>query len=65
MNLLKLPQFNEVDLLKEKLMYAINAQAGFELSWDWRSTANTKFIKFVRLKSMPCRWTVVRNRTKF
>jgi len=32
MNLLKLPEFNEIDLMREKLLYVINAQAGFELS---------------------------------
>jgi len=32
MNLLKLPEFTDLETLKERLVYAINAQAGFELS---------------------------------
>lgn len=32
MNLLKLPAFNDENLLKEKLLYAIQSGAGFELS---------------------------------
>ena len=32
MNLLKLPEFNSEIMLKEKLLYAIQAGAGFELS---------------------------------
>lgn len=32
MNLLKLPEFHEEEQLNEKLMYAITAGAGFELS---------------------------------
>lgn len=32
MNLLKLPQYNSIELLKEKLLYAIRSNSGFELS---------------------------------
>ena len=32
-NLLKLPNYRRKSTLKEKLRYAINANAGFELSW--------------------------------
>jgi len=32
MNLLKLPEFKSEDTLKGKLLYAIEAGAGFELS---------------------------------
>ena len=32
MNLLKLPEFKEEKLLREKLFYAIEAGSGFELS---------------------------------
>jgi ubiquitin-protein ligase E3 C len=32
MNLLKLPEFNQEELMAEKLLYAIQAGAGFELS---------------------------------
>ncbi|KAG0174428.1 hypothetical protein DFQ30_004502 [Apophysomyces sp. BC1015] len=31
-NLLKLPRFNDYNILREKLLYAINAEAGFDLS---------------------------------
>jgi len=31
-NLLKLPDYQNKQLLKEKLLYAINAGAGFDLS---------------------------------
>lgn len=31
-NLLKLPQFTTFDILRQKLLYAINAEAGFDLS---------------------------------
>ncbi len=31
-NLLKLPDYNDKDLLKQKLLFSINAQAGFDLS---------------------------------
>ena len=33
-NLLKLPNYRKKSMLKEKLRYAINANAGFELSWE-------------------------------
>lgn len=38
-NLLKLPNYRKKSTLKEKLRYAINANAGFELSWisTWQS----------------------------
>jgi ubiquitin-protein ligase E3 C len=32
LNLLKLPQFKDEDTLKDKLLYAIQSGAGFELS---------------------------------
>lgn len=32
MNLLKLPAFHRAELLKEKLLYAIESGSGFELS---------------------------------
>lgn len=32
MNLLKLPEFNDVNTLRQKLLYAIESGAGFELS---------------------------------
>ena len=32
MNLLKLPQYDTTDILKEKLIYAITSDSGFELS---------------------------------
>ena len=32
MNLLKLPQYEDADILRKKLVYAIEAEAGFELS---------------------------------
>jgi ubiquitin-protein ligase E3 C len=32
MNLLKLPEYLNTKTLREKLLYAINANAGFELS---------------------------------
>jgi ubiquitin-protein ligase E3 C len=32
MNLLKLPPYRKKDLLRRKLLYAINAHAGFDLS---------------------------------
>ncbi|CAL8115436.1 unnamed protein product [Orchesella dallaii] len=32
MNLLKLPEFSDIETLRERLVYAISAQAGFELS---------------------------------
>ncbi|KAI8583464.1 hypothetical protein K450DRAFT_223827 [Umbelopsis ramanniana AG] len=31
-NLLKLPRYSNLDILKQKLLYAINAEAGFDLS---------------------------------
>jgi ubiquitin-protein ligase E3 C len=31
-NLLKLPEYNDENMLKEKLLYAIQAAAGFEYS---------------------------------
>ena len=33
MNLLKLPIYNSIELLRKRLIYAIEAEAGFELSW--------------------------------
>jgi len=32
MNLLKLPPYDSIDVLRERLRYAIEAGAGFELS---------------------------------
>ena len=32
MNLLKLPEFNDEETLRQKLLYAIESGAGFELS---------------------------------
>ena len=32
MNLLKLPQYDSEDILREKLIYAITSESGFELS---------------------------------
>lgn len=32
MNLLKLPQYDSIDMLREKLLYAISSNSGFELS---------------------------------
>ena len=32
MNLLKLPIYNSIELLRKRLIYAIEAEAGFELS---------------------------------
>lgn len=32
MNLLKLPEYRDIETLRERLEYAITAQAGFELS---------------------------------
>lgn len=32
MNLLKLPQYDSIDILREKLLYAIRSNSGFELS---------------------------------
>jgi hypothetical protein len=32
MNLLKLPQYDSIETLKEKLLYAIRSNSGFELS---------------------------------
>ena len=32
MNLLKLPEYASVDMLREKLLYAIRSQSGFELT---------------------------------
>jgi len=32
MNLLKLPMYDSVDMLREKLLYAIRSNSGFELS---------------------------------
>ena len=34
MNLLKLPKYDSEQMLKEKLLYAIRSNSGFELSWD-------------------------------
>lgn len=34
MNLLKLPEFNDEETLRQKLLYAIESGAGFELSWS-------------------------------
>ena len=33
MNLLKLPKYNSKELLRKRLIYAVEAEAGFELSW--------------------------------
>jgi len=32
MNLLKLPEYTNIETLKEKVLYAIQSNAGFELS---------------------------------
>ena len=32
MNLLKLPEYRSLDMLREKLLYAIRSQSGFELT---------------------------------
>jgi hypothetical protein len=32
MNLLKLPEYEDIGTLREKLIYAIDAESGFELS---------------------------------
>ena len=32
MNMLKLPEFSEYDTMRAKLLYAIEAESGFELS---------------------------------
>ena len=32
MNLLKLPLYDNIDILREKLLYAVTAESGFELS---------------------------------
>ena len=39
-NLLKLPNYRRKSTLKEKLRYAINANAGFELSWGGDMTSS-------------------------
>lgn len=32
-NILRLPNYSNKELLKEKLLYAIKAKSGFDLSW--------------------------------
>ena len=33
MNLLKLPEYLDDEIMREKLLYAVESGAGFELSW--------------------------------
>lgn len=42
MNLLKLPEFCDQNLMRNKLLYAIESSAGFELSWGGRRRLQTQ-----------------------
>lgn len=41
MNLLKLPEFCDQHLMRNKLLYAIESSAGFELSWGGMSVSDS------------------------
>ena len=59
MNLLKLPDFkDDAEILKTKLLYAIESESGFELSWNIKKNAvmmKLGLIKFFLFHSFATR----------